>query len=66
MSNNTCLNCGSSELERPLITLKFLKRELYICPQCLPTLIHKPHQLADKLPDFTPSETPPADDHSSR
>jgi hypothetical protein len=29
----------------------------------LPTLIHKPYQLADKLPDFTPSEAPLSDDH---
>jgi hypothetical protein len=63
MSNATCLNCGTSEQDRPLITLKFQGREFYICPQCLPTLIHKPYQLADKLPDFTPSEAPPSDDH---
>jgi hypothetical protein len=63
MSNSTCLNCGSSEMERPLITLKFQGKELHICPQCLPTLIHKPYQLADKLPDFTPSDNPPPDDH---
>lgn len=63
MSNAACLNCGSSELERPLIVLKFQGREFYICPQCLPILIHKPYQLAEKLPDFAPSEAPPADDH---
>ena len=63
MPNATCLNCGSSELERPLITLKFQAKEIYICPQCLPILIHKPYQLAEKLPDYTPSENPPADDH---
>jgi len=63
MSNATCLNCGSSEMDRPLVTLKFQGKELYICPQCLPTLIHKPYQLADKIPEFTPSETPPPDDH---
>ena len=59
----TCLNCGASEADRPLITLKFQTNELYICPQCLPALIHKPYQLADKLPNFTPSENPPPDDH---
>jgi hypothetical protein len=26
-------------------------------------LIHKPYQLADKLPNFIPSENPPPDDH---
>jgi hypothetical protein len=50
-------------MDRPLITLKFQDKELYICPQCLPTLIHKPYQLAEKLPDFIPSEIPAPDDH---
>jgi hypothetical protein len=52
MSISTCLNCGTSEQDRPLITLKFQGKEFSICPQCLPTLIHKPRQLAEKLPDF--------------
>ncbi|NWG07614.1 MAG: hypothetical protein HXY35_13110 [Chloroflexi bacterium] len=63
MTESTCLNCDTSEQERPLITLKFQKTELYICPQCLPVLIHKPYQLAEKLPGFVPSENPPPDDH---
>jgi hypothetical protein len=63
MPASTCLNCGSSEMERPLIALKFLQKELFICPQCLPILIHKPYELVEKLPDFTPSENPPQDDH---
>lgn len=63
MSKSTCLNCGTSEQDRPLLTLKFQEQELYICPQCLPILIHKPYQLAGKLPEFTPPENPPADDH---
>lgn len=63
MPASTCLNCGSSEMDRPLITLKFQNNELYICPQCLPVLIHKPYQLAEKLPNFTPPENPAPDDH---
>ena len=59
----TCLNCGASEADRPLITLKFQGKEQYICPQCLPVLIHKPYQMADKLPNFIPSENPPPDDY---
>lgn len=58
MSTSTCLNCGMSEQERPLITLKFQGNEYSICPQCLPTLIHKPDQLSDKLPGFQPSNYP--------
>ena len=63
MPTATCLNCGVSELERPLLNLKYQQKELHICPQCLPILIHKPYQLADKLPDFVPIEAPPPDDH---
>jgi hypothetical protein len=70
MSIAAFFNCGTSEQDRPLITLKFQGSEIYpqdcfacICPECLPTLIHKPYQLADKLPEFSPSETHPADDH---
>jgi hypothetical protein len=58
MSNSTCLNCSSSEQERPLITIKFQGQEYYVCPQCLPILIHKPDQLADKLPGFQPTDYP--------
>jgi len=63
MSKAICLNCNISEQDRPLITLKFQEKEVYICPQCLPILIHKPYQLAEKLPNFSPSENPPPDDH---
>jgi hypothetical protein len=54
----TCLNCGTSEQERPLLILKFQEKELHICPQCLPILIHKPYGLADKLPGFQPADSP--------
>ena len=63
MSKSICLNCGTSEQDRPLLTLKFQGEEFYICPQCLPILIHKPYELADKFPEFTPPENPPPDDH---
>jgi hypothetical protein len=47
---SVCLNCGKSEQEKPLLTLKYRGEEFYICPQCLPVLIHKPANLAGKLP----------------
>ena len=50
MEKTICINCGLSEQEKPLITIKFQGSEIYICPQCLPVLIHKPANLADKLP----------------
>lgn len=58
MPNLTCLNCSSTEQERPLIAINFQGREFHICPQCLPTLIHKPDQLTGKLPGFQPDDSP--------
>ncbi len=46
---NTCLNCGKTEQEIPLLRMCFQAAEVYICPQCLPILIHKPANLAGKL-----------------
>lgn len=63
MSKSTCLNCGASEQDKPLLLLKFREQEYYICPQCMPTLIHKPDQVADKLPRFIPFEGLSSDDH---
>ena len=45
-----CLNCEVSENEKALLVLTYKEETLYICPQCLPQLIHKPQNLADKLP----------------
>ena len=50
MKDNVCLNCGASEQEKSLLTIKYQSSEIYICPQCLPVLIHKPASLGDKLP----------------
>jgi len=50
MEMTACLNCGSSEQEKPLLTIKYQNNQFYICPQCLPVLIHKPTNLSKKLP----------------
>ena len=44
-----CLNCGRSDDEVPLVAVCYRGTEMRICPQCLPTLIHHPDQLAGKL-----------------
>ncbi|MFQ5399497.1 MAG: hypothetical protein ACE5E7_07850 [Anaerolineae bacterium] len=44
-----CLNCERSEMEIPLVRLRYAGNDAWICSQCLPVLIHKPHQLAAKL-----------------
>ncbi|MBI5351570.1 MAG: hypothetical protein HZB50_02915 [Chloroflexi bacterium] len=58
MKEKTCLNCNRTDAQIPLITFTFKGEEQYICPQCLPVLIHKTQQLADKLPGV--ETTPPA------
>ena len=47
---HTCLNCEKTEQEIPLLRMFYKGAEIYICPQCLPVLIHKPANLAVKLP----------------
>lgn len=50
MEELACLNCNRTEQQIPLLTLVFQGEKKYICPQCLPVLIHKPASLAGKLP----------------
>ena len=56
---HTCLNCNRTEEQIPLLNLNFKGGEQYICPQCLPLLIHKPQVLAETLPGM--EATPPAE-----
>ncbi len=60
MNNNLsyCLYCDRTSDEVPLINLRFKGKELWICPQHFPILIHKPAQLADKLPGLEALEPP--------
>ncbi len=50
MTEKTCLNCNRNSDLIPLLSLEFQGKAYSICPQCLPTLIHKPQALAGKLP----------------
>jgi hypothetical protein len=50
MVESVCLNCDRSEQEVPLMVMRYRADEILICPQCLPVLIHKPANLAGKLP----------------
>jgi hypothetical protein len=44
------LNCEKTEQEIPLLRMFYKDAEVYICPQCLPILIHNPEKLSKKLP----------------
>ena len=41
----TCIVCKQSENEVPLILMKYKGKELRICPQHVPVLIHDPQKL---------------------
>ncbi|HSD85748.1 MAG TPA: hypothetical protein VLG46_17930 [Anaerolineae bacterium] len=45
-----CVSCGRTVDEVPLLSLTHRHGAAYICPQCLPILIHEPQQLLSKLP----------------
>jgi hypothetical protein len=45
-----CLYCERTSDEVPLVTILYRGSHVFICPEHLPILIHKPAQLADKLP----------------
>jgi len=58
MTEKICLNCGRNSNEVPLLSLEYRGETYHLCPQCLPVMIHKPHNLAGKLPgaeNFAPA-----------
>ncbi len=49
MPQHSCFNCNRAESEVPLIVLQYKEKQIHICPQCLPILIHHPEKLEEKL-----------------
>ncbi len=47
-----CLSCGHSDQDVPLIPVRFGGGDSWICPQCLPILIHHGDKLAGKLAEL--------------
>ena len=48
----TCIHCGRSDEQVPLIIFLYKGAEHHICTEHLPVLIHKPLELMGKLPDM--------------
>ena len=44
-----CLNCERSEVEIPLVSLRYRGKEAWICSACMPQLIHQADLLVEKL-----------------
>jgi hypothetical protein len=53
-----CLQCDQSEQQVPLLLMHYQGKDIFICPQCLPVLIHKPGNLAKKLPGLENLQPP--------
>ncbi len=47
--NKQCLSCEKSENETPLVPMFYAGKDAYICPACLPVLIHKTEMLDGKF-----------------
>jgi hypothetical protein len=60
-SASYCLYCERDSNQVPLIELVYQDKELWICPQHLPILIHSPAKLAHKFPAL--AQIPPAESH---
>lgn len=44
-----CVNCGKSEAEAPVLTMRFQGEEIKLCASCFPILLHRPDQLVGRL-----------------
>jgi hypothetical protein len=44
----SCLNCGRTEAQTPLVAWRYQSRELWICPQCMPAFIHETEKVLAK------------------
>jgi hypothetical protein len=61
-----CLICERTTNQAPLLRLRFRDSDVWICAQHLPILIHKPHELADKLPGLDLAGQPDAPSHDHK
>ena len=49
MSDKLCFSCQVSENDKPILQMYCMNKKLYVCPQCLPNLIHKPEVVQETL-----------------
>jgi hypothetical protein len=40
MAEETCVNCGQSEADIPMIAWRYQGETIWICSRCIPYLIH--------------------------
>lgn len=44
-NSKKCLNCNSTHEEVPMMLWHYKEREIWLCANCLPLMIHKREQL---------------------
>jgi hypothetical protein len=49
-----CLRCNRPETAIPLVALRYNGKETWVCPQCMPVLIHHSERLMDQLGAIEP------------
>jgi len=49
---HTCIHCGKDDNQVPLVLFSYKGKDLRICTEHLPVLIHDPAELTGKLPDM--------------
>lgn len=62
VDKKACIVCESDDTQVPLIAVYYRGNQYWICARHVPVLIHKPTDLADKLPGT--ESLSPADDVS--
>lgn len=45
----SCINCGRTDAETPVVGLRFQGHLFWACTPCMPVVIHKTELIADKL-----------------
>ena len=63
MTQPLCLYCERGSDQVPLLMVQYQGKDMWICPQHLPILIHKPAQLAGKLPGVENLDAPEEHGH---
>ncbi len=61
--HQSCLYCKLNSNQVPLLNFSYQGKELWICPQHLPILIHEPQKLAGKLPGAENLSPPQGHEH---
>ncbi len=48
-SEHVCFNCQRSEMEIPVLAWRYQGQMVWVCSECMPLLIHKWQQVAEKM-----------------